>query len=72
MTSIKHRPNHQQYLKVLKSMTTEQKLLKAFQLSTTMKELFLAGLKKRFPHKTSKEINSLYMERITKCYNRNY
>lgn len=72
MSNIKPTPNHQQYLRVLKNMTIEQKLLKAFQLSETMKKLFLAGLEKRFPEKTSSEINALYLERISKCYNRNY
>jgi len=72
MFKIKPTPNHQQYLKVLKNMSSEQKLLKAFQLSETMKELFIAGLKKRFPHKTSEEIQALYLQRLTKCYNRNY
>jgi hypothetical protein len=53
-------------------MTPEQRLAKAFQLSTMSRQLFLQGLKSRFPLKTEAELKKIYLERIAKCYNRNY
>ena len=69
---IKPRPQHQIYLQLLAKMTPEQRLKKVFQLSAMAKELFLSGLKKRFPEKSEQEIRKIYLERIAKCYNRNY
>lgn len=65
-------PNHKEYLQTLVKMGSEQRLLKAFELSSFTKELFLAGLNRRFPNKTEAEIKELYLQRLTKCYNRNY
>lgn len=70
--NIKTHPNHFVYLQTLKRMTPEQRLLKAFELSEFAKELFLHGLKKRFPEKTEAEIKAIYLERIALCHNRNY
>lgn len=72
MKEIKPRPNHKIYLETLKRMTPEQKVAKMFELSAIAKELFLHGLRKRFPEKTEAEIKELYLQRIAKCYNRNY
>lgn len=69
---IKPRPNHEQYLRVLMQMTPEERLMKAFQLSAWAKELFLEGLKQTFPDKTPEEIHRIYIERLTRCYNRNF
>ena len=70
--SIKQSPNHKQYLITLIKMSAEQRLLKALELSALTKELFLMGLHKRFPDKTDTEIKEIYLERLSKCYNRNY
>ena len=70
--SIKQSPNHKQYLITLNKMTAEQRLLKALELSALIKELFMAGLNKRFPDKTEIEIKEIYLQRLAKCYNRNY
>ncbi len=69
---IKPHPNHDLYLKTLQRMTPEQRLAKAFELSAMTKELFLQGLQKRFSDKEESEIKEIYLERIAKCYNRNY
>ncbi len=53
-------------------MSAEQRLLKALELSAMTKQLFLAGLLKRFPDKTKTEIKEIYLQRLAKCYNRNY
>lgn len=68
----KPRPNHHQYLKTLRSMTDEQRLLKAFELSDFTKQLFRAGLRERFPQKTEAELHHLFLERLEKCHNQNY
>ncbi len=68
----KQKPNHQQYIRVLKSMSAEQRLNKALELSALTKQLFMHGLIKRFPGKTTQEIKELYLKRLEKCHNRNY
>jgi hypothetical protein len=70
--NIKQSPNHRQYLTTLNKMSAEQRLLKALELSAITKELFLSGLDKRFPDKTKLEIKEIYLQRLAKCYNRNY
>ncbi len=70
--SIKQSPNHKQYLAILNKMSAEQRLLKALELSAITKELFLSGLHKRFPDKAKTEIKEIYLQRLMKCYNRNY
>jgi hypothetical protein len=69
---IKPHPNHSLYLHTLRQMTPEQRLAKAFELSTLTKQLFLQGLQKRFSDRGETEIRKIYLERIAKCYNRNY
>ena len=70
--NLKESPNHRQYLATLNKMSAEQRLLKALELSAITKELFLSGLNKRFPGKTKLEIKEIYLQRLAKCYNRNY
>ncbi len=72
MIIIKPHPNHTLYIGALIRMTSEQRLLKAFELSEMTRDLFLQGLRKRFPEKNEEEIKVIYIERIAKCYNRNY
>jgi len=72
MKAIKPRPNHALYIETLSRMTPEQRLQKAFELSQMTRELFLEGLRRRFPVKTEEELKAFYLERIAKCYNRNY
>ena len=67
----KPRPNHRQYLAVLRAMTPAQRLAKAFELSAFSKELFLQGLRKRFPHLPDDELRRLALKRLAKCHNRN-
>ena len=70
--NYKTTPNHRQYLVALTKMGAEQRLIKALELSSITKELFISGLHKRFPNKTEIEIKELYLQRLAKCYNRNY
>jgi hypothetical protein len=70
--NLKPRPNHRQYLKVLKDMGAEKRLMKAFELSEFSRQLFKDGLRERFPDKTEAELHSLFLKRLEKCHNRNY
>ena len=67
---IKERPKHKQYIEILRRMTPEQRLMKAFELSKFSKKLFIHGLRKRFPDLNEEEFHQLYLERLKKCYNR--
>ncbi len=69
---IKQSPNHKEYLTALNKLSAEQRLIKVLELSALTKQLFMAGLNKRFPYKTQAEIKEIYLQRLAKCYNRNY
>jgi hypothetical protein len=68
----KPRPNHRRYLEVLRAMTPEQRLLKAFDLSAFARALFEEGLRKRFPDASAEEFHRILLARLAKCHNRNY
>jgi hypothetical protein len=69
---IKKRPNHKLYIQTLRRMSAEQRLLKSFELSEFSKDLFLHGLRSRFPKLSEAAIKRIYLERLDKCHNRNY
>ncbi len=69
---LKPQPNRRQYIEILRRMTPEQRLNKAFELSRFAKELFITGIRKRFPYATEEEIQKIVLERLQKCHNRNY
>ena len=69
---IKKRPNHKIYIQVLRRMSPENRLAKAFELSEFSKQLFIHGLHKRFPNLPEKEFKKKLFERLDKCHNRNY
>lgn len=69
---IKKHPNHRVYLQTLRQMSPEARLQKAFELSAFSKELFVNGLRKRFPDLSEKDFKKLLLERLEKCHNRNY
>jgi len=74
--NVKERPNHKLYIQVLRQvlrrMSPEARLLKAFDLSQFSRQLFIDGLRKRFPHLTEDELKRIYLGRLDKCHNRNY
>jgi hypothetical protein len=70
--NVKERPNHKLYIQVLRRMSPEARLLKAFELSQFSRQLFIHGLRKRFPHLTEDELKRIYLGRLDKCHNRNY
>jgi 23S rRNA A2030 N6-methylase RlmJ len=69
---LKERPNDSMYLEVLRRMTPEQKLAKAFELSEMARQLFRQGLRERFPELSEEDFHKLYLERLARCHNRNY
>ena len=60
------------YLEIIRNMPPENRLGKCFELSELTKQLFLTGLKNRFPNYSEKEIKEIYLKRIDKCRNLNY
>lgn len=68
----KARPNHRIYLQVLRRMTPEQRLRKAFELSELTRRLFARGLRMRFPDLSEDEFRTLLLDRLGKCHNRTY
>ncbi len=71
-TDLKARQNHRKYIQTLRKMSPEQRLLKAFELSEFAKQLFIYGLRKRFPDLSPNAFKRLLMDRLEKCHNRNY
>jgi len=69
---MKPEPNRKKYIEVLRSMTPEQRVMKAFELSRMTRELFRAGLKQAFPNLPDKQFEELYRKRLDKCHNRNW
>jgi len=69
---IKPRPNHRLYLQILRRMTPEQRLKKAFELSELSRGLFIQGLKERFPGLSEAELRELIKDRLERCHNQNY
>jgi hypothetical protein len=68
----KRRPNHQRYLQVLRSLSPEQRLLKAFELTAFTRALFVEGLHKRYPDAAPEQFQRILLARLEKCHNRNY
>jgi hypothetical protein len=69
---MKKSPDHKEYIRMMRKMSPEDRLRKAFELTELTKNLFLAGLKNRFPDLPDKEIKKIYLKRIDKCHNSNY
>jgi hypothetical protein len=53
-------------------MTSEQRLVKTFELGEMGKELLRAGLRQRNPNCSEDALRTLELERIARCHNRNY
>ena len=71
-SNIKPRPNHQQYIAVLRRMTPQQRVAKVFELSEMTKRLFIQGLRERFPDLDEEQFHKLMLQRLELCHNRNY
>lgn len=67
---VKVQPHRAHYLRTLAAMSPEQRLEKAFELSTWSRELFMAGLRDRFPELEPDQLRALYVKRLSRCHNR--
>jgi hypothetical protein len=65
------RAAHRAYIDILRRMTPEQRLRKAFELTEFSRRLFITGLRQRFPALGEDELRELYRSRLEKCHNRN-
>ena len=63
---------HGAYIGSLRAMTAEQRLEVAFEVTEFTRDLFLCGLRSRFPEKSEDEIQRLFLERIDLCHNQSY
>lgn len=72
MSEVLPKAFEDKYLEVLRRMTPEEKLLKAFDLHEFAMRCFADGLHTRFPDATDDEIKSIFLERVNKCHNRSY
>lgn len=63
---------HEVRLRALRAMTPEQRLREALQAGDMVRELFRAGLRRRFPELSEEELHRLYLERLALCHNRNF
>ena len=70
--NFKKGQDHKVYIQVLRRMSPEKRLLKAFELSEFTNQLFIHGLRKRYVELPEEEFRKLLMERLDKCHNRNY
>ncbi|HEX3997254.1 MAG TPA: hypothetical protein VHX65_01770 [Pirellulales bacterium] len=68
----KARPNHREYIEVLRRMTPGERLKKACEMSDFGRRLFRAGLRQRFPNLSEDVFHRLYLDRLDKCHNTNY
>ncbi len=68
----KPQQNHRRYIEVLRRMTPEERLRKAFELSGFSRELFVKGLRKRHPDASPEEFQRILLERLERCHNQSY
>jgi hypothetical protein len=72
MAGGKPRPNHGVYISVLRAMTPEQRLRKAFELGAMTRAMLEHGLRRRFPHLDDTGLAGLVRQHLDRCHNRNY
>jgi hypothetical protein len=68
--NLKAQPNRRIYVGVLRRMTPEERLSKAFELSDMTREALRAGLAQRYPDATPQELTAMVIERLDRCRRR--
>lgn len=68
----KPRPNHQQRLQIIRSMSPREKLQQVFVLNERTLKLIRIGLQRRFPDLDEAAIDRLYLQMRARCHNRIY
>jgi len=69
---MKPEPNHEEYIRILRSMTPEQRLDIALELSELTRDMLRHALRKQYPHLSEEQLHKLYLERLDRCHNENY
>jgi hypothetical protein len=69
---MKPRPNHAVYVEILRRLTPEQRLRKAFELREAGRELFRQGLRSRHPDLSENELAELERKHSERWHNRIY
>jgi hypothetical protein len=69
---MKRDPNHKVRIQVLRRMSSEKRLLEALELSEFTHQLFIHGLRTRFPNLSDEDFKKKLLARLDKCHNRNY
>jgi len=64
--------NRERYLEVLRRMTPEQRLQKAWELTESTRELLRAGIRQRHPDTSEADLDRIYLEQLQACHNKNY
>lgn len=72
MTDPKPRPHHTLYISALRKMTPDQRLRKALELTEMGRRVFADGLRALHPELSDEDLRRLYLERLSRCHNRNY
>lgn len=67
LIDVKTQPNRARYVEVLRSMTPEQRLTKAFELSDVTREALRVALRRRYPAAGGAELHERYLERLERC-----
>ena len=68
----KPRPNHQLTLRILRGMSSQEKLSQVFKLNDRTRELMRIGLRRRFPNLDDADLERVYLQMRARCHNRNY
>jgi hypothetical protein len=69
---MKVRQNRGAYIEILRRMTPEQRLRKAFELRDVARELFRRGLRSRHPDMAEDELAALERKLAERWHNRIY
>jgi hypothetical protein len=56
----------------LRHMTPEQRLQKAFELSELGKRMLRENLRNLHPELSETDLHQLFLQKLSKCHNRNY
>ncbi|HEY8485080.1 MAG TPA: hypothetical protein VIL13_10745 [Longimicrobiales bacterium] len=67
---MKKRPNHRLYVEILRRMSPEERLRKAFELSDFTRTLFRVGLRRRYPEMPESDLEALYRRRLERSRDR--
>ena len=68
---FKERVDHETCIQVLRQMSPEKRLMRAFELSEFARDILYHGLRKRFTDLPEEKPKELFLKRLDKCHDRN-